>query len=110
MPKEKYNMKIYIKEIINNKIGDNTPFEDVAKSMKFEIVRDDTELETAYDGSLWERGFAPSAPEQSYVQKRIAEYPNITDQLDMIYWDKINGTNIWENTITEIKNKYPKDN
>jgi len=29
--------------------------------------------------------------------------------LDMIYWDKINGTNKWVETITEIKNSTPKN-
>lgn len=101
---------IYIKEIINHKIGDNTPFADVAKSLGFEIVRNDDEIEIAYDGSMWERGFAPCAPEQTYVQKRVAEYPEISDQLDMIFWDKINGTNVWTDTISAIKNKYPKTN
>ena len=47
-------------------------------------------------------------PELTYVQKRLAEYPSIGDQLDMIYWDKVNGTNLWQEKITEIKNKYPK--
>ncbi len=45
----------------------------------------------------------------SYEYKRQDEYPNIEEQLDMIYWDKINGTNNWETKITEIKNKYPKN-
>ncbi len=44
----------------------------------------------------------------TYSEKRISEYPKISEQLDMIYWDKINGTNIWSEKITEIKNKYPK--
>ena len=99
---------LYIKEIINHKIGDNTPFADVAESMGFEICRQESEIEIAYDGSLWECGFAPIAPEQTYVQKRVAEYPDVSEQLDMIYWDKVNGTNVWQDTIAEIKNKYPK--
>ncbi|MBD5397989.1 hypothetical protein HDR60_00580 [bacterium] len=45
----------------------------------------------------------------SYTYKRQEEYPSINEQLDMIYWDKINGTNNWETKITEIKNKYPKE-
>lgn len=45
----------------------------------------------------------------TYAEKRAAEYPAIGDQLDMIYWDKINGTHNWEETITAIKEKYPKD-
>lgn len=36
------------------------------------------------------------------------QYPPIEQQLDMIYWDKINGTNIWEQTITKIKKETPK--
>ena len=48
-------------------------------------------------------------PEPTYRDLRIAEYPAIGDQLDMIYWDKINNTNKWVETITEIKNKYPKE-
>lgn len=40
---------------------------------------------------------------------RVAEYPSINEQLDMLYWDKINGTNNWEELITNIKTKYPKE-
>lgn len=43
------------------------------------------------------------------ISARVAEYPSIEEQLDMLYWDKINNTNIWKNTITRIKKKYPKD-
>ncbi len=47
-------------------------------------------------------------PPPTYVEKRIAAYPSITDQLDMIYWDKIKGTTVWVDTISEIKTTYPK--
>lgn len=43
-----------------------------------------------------------------YSRKRKEEYANISEQLDMLYWDQKNGTTIWQNHITEIKNKYPK--
>ena len=46
--------------------------------------------------------------EQTYSQKRAAEYPSVEEQLDMIYWDKVNQTNKWQETISAIKNKYPK--
>ena len=48
-------------------------------------------------------------PDPTYKDLRLLEYPSIGDQLDMIYWDKINNTNNWVDTITEIKNKYPKE-
>lgn len=50
-----------------------------------------------------------STPEPTYTEKRLAEYPTIGDQLDMIYWDRVNGTNLWQEKIAEIKAKYPKE-
>lgn len=47
-------------------------------------------------------------PVLTYVEQRRAAYPAIEEQLDMLYWDKVKGTNIWQETIAEIKNTYPK--
>ena len=46
--------------------------------------------------------------EASYEFKRVKDYPPILDQLDALYWDKINGTNNWVDSITKVKEKYPK--
>lgn len=48
------------------------------------------------------------APEPTYSEKRAAEYPSLPEQMDLIYWDKVNGTTVWQDTIAEIKAKYPK--
>ncbi len=45
---------------------------------------------------------------QDYSRKRFEAYANITDQLDMLYWDQKNGTTTWQDHVTEIKNKHPK--
>lgn len=66
------------------------------------------EVEQAYNGNWYIMGYAPKKPETSYIEKRLAEYPPLGEQLDMIYWDKVNGTNLWQEKITEIKTKYPK--
>ncbi len=66
------------------------------------------ETETGYDGLLYVKGYAPIEPEKTYVEKRQNEYPSISEQLDMIYWDKVNNTNKWQEKIAEIKSKYPK--
>ena len=42
---------------------------------------------------------------QSYKDKRAAEYPSIPDQLDDIYH---NGIDAWKATIKVTKDKYPK--
>ena len=81
----------------------------------FEPVLDNKDGYTRkFDGKQWyyEEIIIPQPepqPELTYQDLRLAEYPAIGDQLDMIYWDKINNTNKWVETITEIKNKYPKE-
>lgn len=45
---------------------------------------------------------------EKVIAERKLEYPSIEDQLDMLYWDKVNGTNIWEATISRIKKRHPK--
>lgn len=44
----------------------------------------------------------------TYTDLRRKAYPTIVEQLDMMYWDRVNGTGIWQATITDIKNRYPK--
>ena len=50
----------------------------------------------------------PDVKEFSYDRLRQQEYPSRDEQLDMMYWDKVNGTTVWEDTIQAIKDKYPK--
>jgi len=50
----------------------------------------------------------PDIIEPDYDTLRQQEYPSREDQLDMMYWDKVNGTTVWEDTIQAIKDKYPK--
>ena len=44
--------------------------------------------------------------ETEYQRKRV--YPPIEEQLDMQYWDNVNGTTTWKDHIAEVKSKYPK--
>jgi len=50
----------------------------------------------------------PPPPEPTYIDNRLAEYPPVGDQLDMIYHDQVEGTSTWVQTIKGIKEKYPK--
>ena len=45
-----------------------------------------------------------------YQRDRALQYPSIQDQLDMIYWDKKNGTKKWEEVIDKVKTDHPKPN
>ena len=73
------------------------------------IGMQEMDVEQAYDGNWYLIGYAPQKPEPTYTEKRLSEYPSFGDQLDMIYWDKVNNTNLWQEKIAEIKAKYPKE-
>lgn len=45
---------------------------------------------------------------ESYTDLRIQAYPSIQDQLDMQYWDSVNGTTTWKEAIDAIKDAHPK--
>ena len=45
---------------------------------------------------------------KQYQRDRAKAYPSIQEQLDMQYWDKVNGTDNWEQAINAVKSQYPK--
>ena len=54
-----------------------------------------TELQAEYDANQYQRD-------------RATAYPSIQEQLDMQYWDKVNGTTNWEDAIAKVKSDIPK--
>ena len=54
-----------------------------------------TELQAEYDAN-------------EYQRDRATAYPSIQEQLDMQYWDKVNGTTNWEDAIAKVKSDNPK--
>lgn len=46
---------------------------------------------------------------QTILNARATAYPSIQEQLDMQYWDKVNGTTNWEDAIAKVKLDNPKD-
>ena len=45
---------------------------------------------------------------EKYGRDREIEYPDIREQLSMIYDDQINGTTTFRDAIKAVKDKYPK--
>lgn len=58
---------------------------------------------TAYDT-------AATALENTYkvIKARIKSYPSLQEQMDMQYWDSINGTTKWKDAIAKVKSDNPK--
>ena len=43
-----------------------------------------------------------------YKTDREKSFASIGDQLDMQYWDAVNGTTTWKDHVAKIKSDYPK--
>jgi hypothetical protein len=44
-----------------------------------------------------------------YKRDRAKAYPSTQEQLDMQYWDKVNGTTTWQDAIAKVKTDIPKE-
>ena len=52
--------------------------------------------------------YNPPETEPDWSVKRKFTFPDIFTQLDMLYWDKKNGTNKWVEAIDKVKSDIPK--
>ena len=43
-----------------------------------------------------------------YIEARQEAYGSIADQLDMQYWDAVNGTTTWKDHVATVKSDNPK--
>ena len=43
-----------------------------------------------------------------YQRDRSTSYPSLQEQLDMQYWDSMNGTTTWKDAISKVKTDIPK--
>ena len=62
--------------------------------------------ETARDAE--EAAVAAEQSANAYKSKRRESYPSLSEQLDMQYWDKKNGTTTWVDAIAKVKSDNPK--
>ncbi len=61
-----------------------------------QIKAKQAELKTAYDSAKYQRDRAEKG------------YASLADQLDMQYWDSVNGTTTWKDHVAKVKSDFPK--
>ena len=67
--------------------------------------------DTAYDINDNEVSYDQTAVDNLIASKQYQvdrEYPSISEQLDMQYWDAVNGTTTWKDAIAQVKADNPK--
>ena len=87
---------------INNVIGGNVN----GPISKIEFVEGFTDLPT--EEQIQSKMSELQADYDSKQYQRDRQYPSIQDQLDMLYWDRKNGTKTWEESIDKVKSDNPK--
>jgi len=69
--------------------------DDITQPSKADIEAKIAEQKTEYDNL-------------AYARARAVAYKSIQDQLDMQYWDNVNGTTTWKDHIAQVKADNPK--
>jgi hypothetical protein len=71
----------------------------------------ESDIEVGYADDEVVAGWLVEQTEQAktYSDRRATAYASLPDQLDMLFWDKMNGTEIWKNNIIKIKEKFLKE-
>jgi len=79
-------------------------FDDIERTVKFDHNKFDKDIRNVafidYNSDFGKNN--------KWFNDRVKSYPSIGDQLDMIYKDKINGTSIWQTSISNAKSSTPK--
>ena len=73
-------------------------------TIRGDVAYDANEQVVSYDLAAVESLVAANA----YKELRSLAYPSIQEQLDMQYWDGVNGTTTWQDAIATIKTENPK--
>src|SRR5210317_1509392 len=83
---------------------------EAAKPMYKQVNNERLEFSSAdYDQAITDLANSKWNDQQfGYIQARQEAYGSVQDQLDMQYWDGVNGTTNWADHIAQVKSDNPK--
>jgi len=92
----------YNDEKVNKEITDINSYQSIIDKHNQQKTEYDTQKQKDIDDF--------NAYKETYQYKRSIAYPSIEDQMDMMYWDNVNGTTTWKDTIAKVKLDIKKEN
>ena len=83
---------------------------EAAKPLYKQVNNERLEFDSAdYDQAITDLANSKWNDQQfGYIQARQESYGSVQDQLDMMYWDGVNGTTTWADHIAQVKADNPK--
>ena len=92
-----------LQAIADQEIEDAKPLYKQVNNERLEFTDDDyAQAKIDLGNSKWDE------QENGYKSARQEAYGSIADQLDMQYWDAVNGTTTWKDHIAQVKTDNPK--
>lgn len=73
-------------------------------TIRGDVAYDKEGNEVNYDETLVQA----EIDKHAYIEQRQRAYKPLAEQLDMMYWDKVNGTTTWQDHIDQVKTDNPK--
>ena len=89
------------------KAGLEAPTHRIVNGERIDLSADEVEA-TLNNWAENERARQLDVEANGYKVARQAAYASIQDQLDMQYWDNVNGTTTWKDHIAQVKSDNPK--
>ena len=83
---------------------------EAAKPLKKQVGNEVMEFtEDDYDQAITDLANVKWEEQQfGYIKAREEAYGSIAEQLDMQYWDAVNGTTTWKDHVAQVKSDNPK--
>lgn len=72
------------------------------------IWQDDSEQPTLQQCQQAWQEIVSSREYEEFAKRRREAYPPIQEQLDMMYWDRVNSTDNWKKAVEKVKQDFPK--
>ena len=92
-----------LQAIADQEIEDAKPLYKQVNNERLEFNDDDyAQAKIDLGNSKWDK------QENGYKSARQEAYGSIADQLDMQYWDAVNGTTTWKDHVAQVKSDNPK--
>lgn len=92
-----------LQALADQEIEDAKPLYKQINSERMEFSEEDyAQAKIDLGNSKWQE------QQYGYIQARQEAYGSIADQLDMQYWDSVNGTTTWADHIAQVKADNPK--
>ena len=92
-----------LQALADQEIEDSKPLYKQVNNERIEFSEEDyAQAKIDLGNSKWQE------QQYGYIQARQEAYGSIADQLDMQYWDSVNGTTTWADHIAQVKADNPK--